>query len=77
MTVKNLQYKIRGILVIMKNYKSLFAKSFDSGSNFKFMKDFLANVLVTNILVALLHYRLKMLKFYYLKVLFLNGIKFN
>jgi len=24
----------------MKNYKSLFAKSFDSGSNFKFMKGY-------------------------------------
>ena len=51
---KNLQYKIRGILVIMKNYKSPFAKSFDSGSNLKFMKGFLANVLVIITLAALL-----------------------
>ena len=54
--VKNFQCNIRGILVIMKNYKSLFAKSFDSGSNFKFMKGFLANVLVIITLVALLHF---------------------
>ena len=47
---------IRGILVIMKNYKSLFAKSFDLGSNFNFMKGFLANVLVIITLVALLHF---------------------
>jgi hypothetical protein len=65
-----------GILVILKNYKSLCAKSFDLGSDFRFIKGFLANVLVINILVVLLNFSPKMLKFYYLKVLFLNGIKF-
>ena len=67
----------RGILVILKNYKSLCAKISDLGSDFKFIKGFLANVLVINILVVLLYFSPKMLKFYYLKVLFLNGIKFN
>ena len=56
MMVKNLQYKIRGILVIMKNYKSLFAKSFDLGSNFNFVKGFLANMLVIITLAALFHF---------------------
>ena len=56
MIVKNLQYKIRGILVIMKNYKSLFAKSFDLGSNFNFVKGFLANMLVIITLAALFHF---------------------
>ena len=52
---KNFQCKIRGILVIMKNYKSLFAKSFDLGCNFNFVKVFLANVLVIITLAALLN----------------------
>ena len=56
MIVKNLQYKIRGILVIMKNYKSLFAKSFDLGSNFNFVKGFLINMLVIITLAALFHF---------------------
>ena len=40
------QYKIRGIFVIIKNYKSLFTKVFDLGSKFNFVKGFLASVLV-------------------------------
>ena len=58
---KNFQCKIKGILVIMKNYKSLFAKSFDIGSNFNFVKGFVANVLVLITLVALLHFSPKVL----------------
>ena len=34
----------------MKNYKSMFAKSFVLGSNFNFVKGFLANMLVIIIL---------------------------
>jgi len=45
----------------MKNYKSLFAKSFDLGSNFNFVKGFIANVLVIISLVALLHFSPKLL----------------
>ena len=44
--VKKFQCKVRGIFVIMKNYKSLFAKSFGLESNFNFVKGFLAIVLV-------------------------------
>ena len=44
--VKNFQCKIKGILVIMENYESLFAKVFELGSKFNFVKGFLANVLV-------------------------------
>jgi len=54
--VKNIQYKSRGILVIMKNCKSLSAKSFDLGSIFNFVKGFLANVLIIIILIALLQF---------------------
>ena len=53
---KIFQCKIRGILVIMKNYKSLFAKSLDLGSNFNYVKGFLANVLLIITLVDLLHF---------------------
>ena len=53
---KNFQCKIRGILVIMKNYKSLFAKSLDLGSNFNYVNGFLANVLVIITLVAFLKF---------------------
>ena len=59
--VKNFQYQIKGIFVIMKNYKSLFAKSFDLGSNFNFVKGFLANTLVIITLAALLHFSPKLL----------------
>ena len=59
--VKKIQCKIRGILVIMKNYKSLFAKEFDLGSNFDLVKGFLANVLVIITLEALLHFSPKVL----------------
>ena len=58
---KNFQCKIRGIFVIMKNYKSLFAKSFDLGSNFNFVKGFIENVLVIITLVALLHFSPKLM----------------
>ena len=61
MIVKKFQCKIRGILVIIKNYKSLFAKSFDLGSNFNFVKGFYANVIVIITLVALLHFSPKLL----------------
>ena len=54
--VKNFQCKIRGILGIMKNYKPLFAKSFDLGSNFNIAKGLLANVLVIITLAALLQF---------------------
>jgi len=53
---KKFSAKVGGILVIMKNYKSLFAKSFDLGRNFNFMEGFIANVLVIITLVALLHF---------------------
>ena len=59
--IKNFQCKIRGILVIMKNYQSLFAKEFGLGSNFNFVKGFLANVLVIITLVALLHFSPKLM----------------
>ena len=58
---KNFQCKIRGIFVIIKNHKSLFAKSFDLESNFKFVKGFLANVLVIITLLVLLHFSPKIL----------------
>ena len=59
--VKKFQCKIRGLFVIMKNYKSLFAKEFDLESNFNFVKGFLANVLVIITLAALLHFSPKLL----------------
>ena len=54
--VKNFQCKISGIFVIMENYESLFAKVFDLGSKFNFVKGFLTNVLVIIILAALLQF---------------------
>ena len=59
--IKKFQCKIRDIFVIMKNYKSLFAKEFDLGSNFNFVKGFLANMLVIITLAALLHFSSKLL----------------
>ena len=44
--VKYFLCKIRGIFVIMENYKSLFAKVFNLGSKFNFVKGLLANILV-------------------------------
>jgi len=44
--VKNFQCKIKGIFVIMENYKSLFIKVFNLGRKFNYVKGFLANVLV-------------------------------
>ena len=54
--IKKFQCKIRDIFVIMKNYKSLFAKEFDLGNNFNFVKSFLANVLVIITLAALFQF---------------------
>ena len=54
--VKKIQCKIKGIFVIMENYKSLFAKVFDLESKFNFVKGFLANVLVIITLAALLQF---------------------
>ena len=68
--VKNFQCKIRGIFVIMKNYQSLFAKEFDLGSNFNFVKGFLANVLVIITLAALLQISPEFVEFCYQKVFF-------
>ena len=42
----NFQCKIKGIFVLIKNYKSLFAKVFNLGSKFNFVKGLLANILV-------------------------------
>ena len=69
---KIFQCKIRGILVIMKNYKSLFAKNFDLGSNFNFVKGFLTNVLVIITLAALLQFSPKLLRICYQKVFFFD-----
>ena len=44
--VKYFLCKIRGIFVIMENYKSLFAKVFDLESKFNIVKGFLAKELV-------------------------------
>ena len=44
--VLNFKCKIRGIFVILKNYKSLFAKKFNLGSKFNFVKGILENMLV-------------------------------
>ena len=68
--VKNFQCKIRGIFVIMKNYKSLFAKEFDLESNFNFVKGFLANVLVIITLAALLQFSPKFVVICYQKIFF-------
>ena len=53
-----LQYQ--GYFVIMEIYKSLFAKSFDLGSEFNFLKGFLAIMQVIMILAALLHFSPKL-----------------
>ena len=53
--------QISGIFVIMENYESLFAKEFGSGSNFNFVKGFLANVLVIITLAALVQFNPKLL----------------
>ena len=55
----------------MKNCKSLVAKSFGLGSNFNFVKGFIANVLVIIILAALLHFSPKFVVICYQKVLLL------
>ena len=67
----NVQYKIRGISVIMEIYKSLFARVFDLGSKFNFVNGFLAIVLVIIILAALLQFSPKFFEICYQKVFFL------
>ena len=74
--VKIFQCKIRGIIVIMKNYKSLFAKNFDLESNFKIMKGFLTNVFVIITLTALLLFSPKFVVIFYQKVFFLYKLDF-
>ena len=59
--VKNFQCKIKGIFVIMENYKSLFIKVFNLGRKFNYVKGFLANVLVIITLIGLLHFSPKTL----------------
>ena len=44
--VKKFQCKIRGISVILKNYKFLFAKVSNLGSKFNFVKVIFANMVV-------------------------------
>jgi len=53
---KNLQCKVRGIFVILENYKPLLAKSFDLKSIFNFIMGLIANMLKIITLVALLHF---------------------
>ena len=74
--VENIQCKFRGIIVIMKNYQPLFAKSFDLGSNFNFLKGFLANMLVIITLAALLIFSPKFVVICYQKVFFLYKLQF-
>ena len=50
-----------GISIIIENYKPLFAKVLDLGSNFNLVKGFLANVSVIITLVALLKFSPKLL----------------
>jgi hypothetical protein len=55
----------------MEIYKSLFARVFDLGSKFNFVKGFLAIVLVIIILAALLQFSPKFVEICYQKVFFL------
>ena len=55
----------------MKNYQPLFAKEFDLGSNFNFMKGFFANVLVIITLAALLQFSPKIVVILLPKSIFL------
>ena len=69
--VKNFQCKIKGIFVIMENYKSLFAKIFNIGSKFNFVKGFLSNILAIIALATLLQISPKIVEICYQKVHFL------
>ena len=73
----NVQYKIRGISVIMEIYKSLFAKVFNLRSKFNFVKGFLANVLVIITLAALVQFNPKLLRICYQKVFFFYKLEFT
>ena len=74
--VKNFLCKIRGIFVIMENYKPLFAKAFNLERKFNFVKGFLAIVLVIITLAALLPIRPKFVVIFYQKVLFFYKLEF-
>ena len=65
------QCKIKGTFVIMENYKSLFAKVFNIGSKFNFVKGFLSNILAIIALAALLQISPKIVEICYQKVHFL------
>jgi len=67
--VKKIQCKIKGIFVIMENYKSLFTKVFNLGSKFNFVKGFLVNILAIIALAALLQISPKIVVICYQKVL--------
>ena len=62
----------KGIYVIIQKLLALFAKSFNIGSIFKFMKGFLANILAIITLAALLQISPKFIEFCYQKGIFLN-----
>ena len=55
---------------MVKNYKSLFAKVFNLGSKFNFMKGLLANMLVIITLATLLQISPKFIEFCYQKGIF-------
>ena len=46
LVVENFAVQSKGILVILKNYKSFYAKGSDLGSDFNFVKGLLANMLL-------------------------------
>ena len=60
----------------MENYKSLFAKLFNIGSKFNFVKGFLVNILAIIALAALLQISPKIVEICYQKVLFLYYLEF-
>ena len=63
LVVGNLAVQSKGILVILKNYKSFCAKGTEIGSDFNFVKGLLANILLIIILVAILHFSPKYYNF--------------
>ena len=70
--------QIKGIYVIIQNYKPLFAKKINIGSIFKFMKGFLANMLVIITLAALMQISPKFIEFSIKKVFsFINSNSFK
>ena len=56
LVVENFAVQSKGILVILKNYKSFYAKGSDLGSDFNFVKGLLANMLLISILIVMLHF---------------------